>query len=67
MLISGGQFLSDFFDILTVIFILATIYPYKFSKHYDTLIQSYALLEIHGDAAKSRSQVSSFYPISLIF
>jgi hypothetical protein len=48
MSISGGQFLSDFFDILTVISILATIYPYKISKRYDMSIQSYALLEIHG-------------------
>jgi hypothetical protein len=49
MSISGGQFLFDFFDILTVISILATIYLYKFSKRYDTLIQSYALLEIHRE------------------
>jgi hypothetical protein len=49
MSISGGQFLFDFFDISTVISILATIYLYKFSKRYDTLIQSYALLEIHRE------------------
>jgi hypothetical protein len=49
MSISGGQFLSDFFDISTVISILAKIYPYKISKRCNVLIQSYALLEIHRE------------------